>query len=198
MRVRRLGVEGALEFTPEVFRDDRGAFTSPLQRHAFARAAGRPPFPVAQTSHSRSRRGTVRGVHYTRTPPGTAKYVCCLAGRALDLVIDLREGSPTFGRCEAVPLDGEGSRALYLPVGVGHAFVALEDGTLMSYLMSAEYAPEHELAVRPLDPALGLPLPDGLDPLLSDRDCGAPTLAEARERGLLPEYDTCRTIEESL
>jgi GNAT superfamily N-acetyltransferase len=90
-------------------------------------AAGHPLFAPAQISHSRSRRGVVRGVHYTATPPGMAKLVHCPQGRALDFIVDLRTGSPAFGRWESVELDPASGRSAYLPVGVGHLFVALED-----------------------------------------------------------------------
>ncbi|MGW1219874.1 dTDP-4-dehydrorhamnose 3,5-epimerase family protein [Streptomyces californicus] len=198
MKVRNLSVAGAIEFTPEMYEDQRGSFTSPFQEAAFAKAVGHPRFPLAQVSHSRSRRGSLRGVHYTRTPPGMAKYVYCLSGRALDIVVDLRIGSPTFGRCDTTELDGESCRAVYVPVGVGHAFVALRDDTLMSYLMSGGYEPERELAVSALDPELALPLPPGLAPLLSDRDRTAPTLAEARSRGDLPDYRASAEAAEAL
>lgn len=198
MKARRLAVEDALEFTPQVFRDDRGTFCSPFQQEAFIEAHGGPLPPVAQTSHSLSRRGTVRGVHYTRTPPGNAKYVHCAGGRALDIVVDVRTGSPTFGRWDSVILDHTDFRALYLPVGVGHAFVALDDDTVMSYMFSSSYVAENELALSVRDPALGLPVPADLPLLLSDRDRAAPSLAEAAAAGLLPDYDRCLQIEREL
>ncbi|MEU4806638.1 dTDP-4-dehydrorhamnose 3,5-epimerase family protein [Actinosynnema sp. NPDC023587] len=195
MQVRRLAVEGALEFTPKVFHDGRGAFTSPYQEPAFVEATGRPLFSVAQTNHSRSQRGVIRGVHYTATPPGAAKYVYCAQGKALDIVVDLRIGSPTYGRWDASVLDPEDFRALYIPIGVGHAFVAMEDDTVMSYLLSESYVPNLELSVNLLDPALGLPLPDDVEPILSERDTVAPTLEEAVALGVLPRYEACREIE---
>ncbi|MFF7788121.1 dTDP-4-dehydrorhamnose 3,5-epimerase family protein [Streptomyces sp. NPDC007991] len=188
MKARELSVAGVVEFTPEVYRDQRGSFVSPFEESTFTQAVGHKFFPVAQMSHSRSRRGTLRGIHYTRTPPGMAKYVYCLSGRALDIVVDLRLGSPTFGRCDTSELGGDSCRAVYVPAGVGHAFVALQDDTLMSYLMSGGYDPGRELALAALDPALALPVPRGLPLLLSDRDRAAPTLAEARSRGDLPGY----------
>ncbi|MBU7600849.1 dTDP-4-dehydrorhamnose 3,5-epimerase family protein [Streptomyces sp. P38-E01] len=197
MEARPLAVEGAIEFTPRVFPDARGQFLSPYQEEAFTRAHGSPLFPVAQTNHSVSRQGVVRGVHYTLTPPGTAKYVYCARGSALDIVVDIRVGSPTFGRCDSVLMDQQHHRASYIPVGFGHAFVALEDDTVMSYMLSDSYVPANELALDFLDPALNLPLPSGVEPVLSDRDRAAPTLEEARERGLLPEYDHCLRIEKS-
>lgn len=195
VNVRKLAVDGALEFTPRVFRDPRGVTVSPYQESAFVAAVGGPPFPIAQTLHSESRRGVVRGVHYTVTPPGTAKYVFCARGEALDIVVDIRVGSPTFGRWDAVVLDGRDFKSLYLPVGVGHAFVARADETAMCYLMSTLYLPERELALSALDPGLGLPIPADIDPILSDRDRAAPTIAEALAQGLLPDYAACQVIE---
>ncbi|MDH2387869.1 dTDP-4-dehydrorhamnose 3,5-epimerase family protein [Streptomyces sp. HNM0663] len=195
MKARRLAVEGALEFTPRVFPDGRGLFLSPFQEEAFTRAHGAPLFRVAQTNHSMSRRGVVRGVHFTATPPGTAKYVYCARGKALDIVVDIRVGSPTFGRWDSVLMDQRDHRAAYLPVGVGHAFVALQDDTVMSYMLSESYVPENELALSVLDPALGLPIPTDTEPVLSERDRTAITLAEARKQGLLPDYARCREIE---
>jgi epimerase EvaD len=84
---------------------------------------------------------------------------------------------------------------MYLPVGVGHAFVALEDQTVMSYLLSDSYVADNELAVNPFDPALALPLPDGIDPVMSQRDTSAPTLTEAERAGILPDYRACLEIE---
>ncbi|MFF7812424.1 dTDP-4-dehydrorhamnose 3,5-epimerase family protein [Streptomyces sp. NPDC007945] len=188
MRARALAVAGALEFTPTAYPDERGHFVSSFQGDAFTATHGAPLFPVAQASFSSSRRGVVRGVHFTAGPPGTAKYVTCPSGEALDIVVDIREGSPTFGRWDAVLLDQRDHRALYLPPGVGHAFVSLRDDTVMSYLLSAEYVAERELALSVLDPDLALPIPAGIDPVLSARDREAPTLAEARAAGLLPSY----------
>jgi 5-epimerase len=197
MQSRHLAVEGALEFQPKVYADDRGLFVSPFQESAAERALGHPLFPVAQTNHSRSRRGAIRGAHFTATPPGTAKYVYCAQGRALDIVIDIRSGSPTFGRFDAVVLDPVDFRAVYFPIGVAHAFVALEDDTVMSYMLSGEYVPSNELALSVFDPDLGLPIPAGLEPIMSERDRAAPTLARLAEEGILPDYAACRKLEQS-
>lgn len=149
------------------------------------------PLRLAQTNHSVSRRGTIRGIHFADTPPGQAKYIYCPAGAMLDFVVDLRVGSPTFGKWDVTRLDGEECRAVYVAEGLGHAFVALEDGTAISYLCSTGYNPAAEHAVNPLDPELGLSWPAELEQILSDKDRAAPTLAEAAEAGLLPDYDAC-------
>ncbi len=198
MIARELGIPGAFVFEPESFPDDRGAFVSPLQASEFAKAVGHPPFPMAQVSHSVSRRGVVRGPHFTRTPPGVAKYVFSPWGKVLDVVVDIRLGSPTFGRWESVVLDRENPCAVYLPVGVAHMFVALADESVMTYLLSSEYIAANELAISPFDPVLGLPVPEDIEPVLSERDRRAPTLAEAKSAGLLPQYEMSMDIEAAL
>ena len=162
------------------------------------RATGRRLFTVAQTNHSQSRRGVVRGIHFTVTPPGCAKYVYCAQGAALDIVVDIRIGSPTFGKWDAVEVDPQHFRSVYFPIGVGHVFVALQDNTVMSYMISGEYVPENELALFPLDPELDLPLPKDVQLVLSERDRMALTLAEAEQQGLLPQYDKCKEAEATL
>ncbi|MDG4817132.1 dTDP-4-dehydrorhamnose 3,5-epimerase family protein [Micromonospora sp. WMMD956] len=190
-----LAVEGAYVFTPRVFPDPRGVFVSPYLDSVFTETLGYPLFPVAQTSYSVSRRGVVRGLHYTTTPPGSAKFVSCPYGRVLDVVLDVRVGSPTFGRWDSVVLDSQDFRSLYLPTGVAHMFVALMDDTVMSYLLSTEYVFENERALSPLDDALGLPVPADIEPILSDRDRTAITFAQAHAAGVLPRYETCAEIE---
>nr|WHM28247.1 EvmS13 [Micromonospora sp.] len=190
-----LAVEGAYVFTPRVFPDARGVFLSPYLESTFTETLGHPLFPVAQTSYSVSRRGVVRGLHYTTTPPGSAKFVSCPHGRVLDVVLDVRVGSPTFGRWDSVVLDSRDFRSLYLPTGVAHMFVALVDDTVMSYLLSTEYVFENERALAPLDDTLGLPVPADIEPILSDRDRTAITFAQAHAAGMLPRYEVCAGIE---
>lgn len=184
VKARELAVGGAWAFTPDIHRDDRGVFVSPFEEAEFTAAVGAALFPVAQASTSVSRVGVARGVHYARTRPGCAKYVHCPRGRLLDFVVDLRVGSPTFGRWDSVELTDH--QAVYLPAGLGHAFVALEPDTTVCYLLSRGYVPADELAVSLLDPELDLPVPAGA--VLSDRDRAAPTLADALARDLLPHY----------
>ncbi|NDL56887.1 dTDP-4-dehydrorhamnose 3,5-epimerase family protein [Phytoactinopolyspora mesophila] len=193
MKVRALEVDGAVEFTPQVYPDERGLFVAPFQGAAFSEATGLTML-LAQSNHSRSRRGVVRGIHFTRTPPGCAKYVYCARGAALDIVVDLRVGSPTFGRWDSVLMDQLDLRAMYFPVGVGHAFVALEDDTVMSYMITSGYVPDDELAISVLDPELALPIPDDIDPVLSERDKDAMSFSTAAEQGLLPEYARSQEI----
>jgi len=191
VRVNELAVAGAFEFVPPVFPDSRGLFVAPFSERAFVEAVGH-PLHVAQSNHSVSRRGVLRGVHFASVPPGQAKYVYCPRGALLDVVVDVRVGSPTFGRWDAVRLDDTEYRAVYLAEGLGHAFLALQDDTVMAYLCSTGYDPAAEHTVDPLDPELGLPWPDGVDFVLSDRDRTAPSLAEARAAGVLPHHAACQ------
>jgi dTDP-4-dehydrorhamnose 3,5-epimerase len=191
MEARELSIAGAWVFEPTVFPDRRGVFAAPYQAGVFREALGF-DLAVAQTNHSVSARGVIRGVHFADTPPGQAKYVYCPRGALLDVVVDVRVGSPTFGTHEAVELDARSCRAVYLAEGLGHAFMALEDDTVMAYLCSTPYTPGAEHGISPLDPALALPWPAGPAPLLSGKDAAAPTLAEGRDRGLLPTMAACQ------
>jgi dTDP-4-dehydrorhamnose 3,5-epimerase len=146
---------------------------------------------VIQTNVSVSSRGTVRGVHFAQVPPSQAKYITALSGSFIDYVIDIRVGSPTFGQWQSAVLDTVERRALYLAEGLGHAICALEDDSAVMYLCSATYNPTREHAINPLDPELGLALPEGLTPVLSAKDAAAPSLSQAAAQGLLPQYDEC-------
>ncbi|GAB3297611.1 dTDP-4-dehydrorhamnose 3,5-epimerase [Epidermidibacterium keratini] len=190
MDVRELKFPGILEFTPKVFPDDRGVFLECFRAEPLEEALGH-RLDLVQANHSVSRKGTVRGVHYALVPPGQAKYVYCPQGRFLDIVVDIRDGSPTFGEVDVVELDSESRRAIYVAEGIGHAVVALEDNSSLIYLCSAGYNPQAEKGLNPLDPALQLPIPSDLELLLSPKDTAAPTLAEAQEQGLLPSYAEC-------
>jgi dTDP-4-dehydrorhamnose 3,5-epimerase len=170
--------------------DSRGRFTEWYRADVLATAAGH-PLPLAQANHSVSARGALRGVHFASVPPGQAKYVYCPAGRLLDVVVDLRVGSPTFGVHDLVVLDSEKPRAVYLAEGLGHAFLSLADGTSVTYLVSTGYDPAREFTVSPLDPELNLPWPADVELELSARDRLGPSLAEAREQGLLPTMEQC-------
>jgi dTDP-4-dehydrorhamnose 3,5-epimerase len=185
-----LSIEGAWAFTPSIHRDNRGSFHECFRGAEFLRSLGY-HFGLSQANCSVSHRGVIRGVHFTDVPPGQAKYVMCLSGAVLDVVVDLRTGSPTFGSWEAVPLDDQDGRALFISEGLGHAFMALSPEATVMYLCSTPYAPGIEHGVHPLDPAIGIAWPRDGDPILSGKDAQAPTLAEAGRTGLLPSYAAC-------
>jgi len=197
MEARELSIPDAFEFSPRSFPDNRGLFVAPFQESVFQKAVGY-PLRVGQSNHSMSCRGALRGVHFADVPPGQAKYIYCPNGALLDVVIDLRVGSPTFGKSDAVVLDSTDFRALYLAEGLGHAFIALTDNTMMSYLCTTGYNPTGEHGINPMDPALALPWPSDIEPILSDKDLNAPTLAEAEASGLLPSYADCKAYYDEL
>ena len=197
MDIRPLRIDGAFEVTPRQFPDDRGVFLESFRGDRLAEVVGH-QIEVLQTNVSVSSRGTVRGIHFADVPVGQAKYVTAVTGSLVDYVVDLRVGSPTFGQWDSVLLDAVDRRAVYLAEGLGHAFCALEDGTTAHYLCSSVYNPGAEHGVNPLDPGVGLVLPDGLEPLLSPKDAAAPSLAEAAEAGLLPTLEACRAHTELL
>ncbi|MDN5794561.1 MAG: dTDP-4-dehydrorhamnose 3,5-epimerase [Intrasporangium sp.] len=190
MQIRALSVAGAFEITPRQFPDDRGVFLESFRGDRLGEVIGH-RMEVAQTNVSVSSRGTLRGIHFADVPVGQAKYITALTGALIDFVVDLRVGSPTFGRWDSVLLDAADRRAVYLAEGLGHAFVALEDGTTAHYLCSSAYSPTAEHGIHPLDPAVGLALPDGLEPILSPKDTAAPSLEEAVASGLLPTHEAC-------
>ena len=203
MKYRELAVPGAFEITPKQFGDPRGLFLEAFKAGAFADAVGH-SFDLQQVNTSVSAAGVLRGIHFADVPPSQAKYVMCAKGAVLDVVVDIRVGSPTFGTWDAVQLDDVDRRAVYLSEGLGHAFMSLEDGSTVLYLCSSGYAPGREHGIHPLDPELGIQWPttarDGtpLAPLLSEKDEAAPTLAEAREQGLLPTLDAVQEYIASL
>ena len=188
-----LGIEGAWIFNPRIHLDNRGNF------HEWFRLAGLPGdpergFTVAQANCSVSRRGVIRGVHFSEVPPGQAKYVVCASGAIIDVVVDIRVGSPTYGSWEAVELDDQKRRAIYITEGLGHAFTAVSQEATVMYLCSTGYAPEQEHQVHALDPDLAIAWPKDVEPILSAKDATAPTLAQARQAGLLPAYDDCLAL----
>lgn len=189
MRVTPLSIEGVWEVTPVLRPDDRGLFLESFKGDSLASAIGH-AFTLEQMNVSVSRLGTVRGIHFAAVPPGQAKYVQCFSGRILDVVVDIRLGSPTFGRWDAVELDDRSRKGLYIAEGLGHAFCALTDSVTVGYLCSEPYAPSREHGIHPLDPELALPWPEGAD-LLSPKDAAAPSLAQAAQQGLLPHYAAC-------
>ncbi|WP_237569929.1 dTDP-4-dehydrorhamnose 3,5-epimerase [Mycolicibacterium lacusdiani] len=196
MTARELSVPGAWEITPAIHPDSRGRFFEWFTDAAFAEMTGH-RFDLAQANASVSAKGVLRGLHFAELPPSQAKYVTCLRGSVFDVVVDIRVGSPTFGRWDSVLLDDREHRSVYLSEGLAHGFLALQDESTVAYLCSAPYAPGREHTVRATDPAVGIEWPV-TDLVLSDRDAAAPTLAEVRAAGLLPTWDDTRAFVDEL
>ncbi len=191
VEIRSLAVGDAYVLDLVPHGDARGRFTEWYRADVLADVVGH-GLHLAQANHSVSARGVLRGVHFAQVPPGQAKYVYCPSGRVLDVVVDVRVDSPTFGVHDAVVLDSEQPRAVYLSEGLGHAFLSLADGSSVTYLVSSGYDPTREFGISPVDPALDLPWPDDVEFELSAKDREAPTLAEALGQGLLPTVEECR------
>src|SRR3954466_10750915 len=145
MKIEGLDVADAWVCTPQQFGDDRGVFLEWFRADHLAEATQR-RFHVAQANHSVSRRGTVRGLHYADVPPGQAKYVYCSRGAILDVVVDIRHGSPTYGAHAAVRLDDTDRRGVFLSEGLAHGFCALTETADVTYLVSTAYNPTVEHA----------------------------------------------------
>lgn len=198
MQIRELSVPDSYEITPRQFTDDRGVFLEWYRFDKLAEVTGH-PITLRQANTSVSKKGVVRGIHFADVPIGQAKYVTVTHGAVLDFVIDIRVGSPTFGKWASVRLDDVDRRAIYLSEGLGHAFVALTDDAVVSYLVTDTYNPTAEHGINPLDPEIGLVFPpEAGQPLLSPKDTDAPSLAEAAEQGLLPTWEAVRAFYETL
>jgi len=203
MEITQLPIDGAFVVTPKLHGDSRGLFTEMFKAPDFAQAAGH-KFDLKQVNCSVSAAGTIRGIHYAEIPPSQAKYVMCPKGAVLDIIVDIRVGSPTFGKWEAVLLDDVDRRAVYLSEGLGHAFCALEDGSTVVYLCSEPYNPGREHGINPLDPTIGVEWPtvdragNPMAPLLSDKDTAAPSFLEAQANGMLPTYEAAKAFRASL
>ena len=167
-------LEGLALLAPQVHGDERGFFVETYRESSWS-AAG-VPTAFVQDNHSRSRRGTVRGIHF-QTRPGQGKLVRCARGTVWDVVVDLRRGSPTFGEWEGFELDDVHGHQLWIPVGFGHGFCVLSD---VAYKLTSLYDPATESEIAWDDPDVGIewPVPD---PLLSDRDKAAPRLADVAD-----------------
>ena len=185
MIVSKLNIDGPFILEPVIFGDERGAFFEWFQDSTFLTNVGH-SFSLAQANCSISQKGVVRGIHYADIPPGQAKYVTCVSGSVLDVLVDLRIGSPTFGKWDSVHLEMNERKVVYLPSGIGHAFMALEDNTTVVYLCDQMYNPTNEHEIHPLDPTIVIKWPDGIEPLLSDKDAAAPSFESVKNR--LPKY----------
>ena len=173
---RRLetGLEGLALIEPQVFGDERGFFVETFSRDAWRELGVEADF--VQHNHSRSSKGTLRGLHF-QTSPGQAKLLRCPRGKIFDVAVDLRRDSATYGKWEGYVLDDEKHHQLYVPVGFAHGFCVLSELADVTYLVSSLYDPETESGIRWNDPEIGVEWPVG-EPLLSQRDIEAPTLGE--------------------
>ncbi|HET7052925.1 MAG TPA: dTDP-4-dehydrorhamnose 3,5-epimerase [Solirubrobacterales bacterium] len=170
-------LDGVVLLEPEVHGDARGFMVETYRRDSWAEHGVEVEF--VQHNHSRSSRGTLRGIHF-QTEPGQAKLVRCSRGKIFDVAVDLRTGSATYGQWEGHELDDEAHRQLFIPAGFGHGFAVLSDVADVAYLLSSPYDPATEAGIAWDDPDVGVEWPVE-DPLLSERDKSAPSLFEVAE-----------------
>ena len=168
-------LDGLRLLAPQVHGDERGFFHEAWRADAYAEAGVNAAF--LQDNHSRSRRGTLRGIHF-QTHPGQGKLVRCARGEIFDVVVDLRRGSPSFGEWEGFALDDARAHQLWIPVGFGHGFCVVSDAADVVYKVTSYYDAATEAGIRFDDPDVGVSWPAGLELLFSERDATAARLAD--------------------
>ena len=171
-----LSIEGVWLYETILFDDERGYFQEWFKESLIREVLGR-DFKAAQANLSRSKRGVVRGIHFSTAIQGQAKWITCAHGSVWDVVADIRPTSPTFKSWEAVELHAGDGKSLLISEGLGHAFVALEDDTIVSYLLTSTYSPQEEFSINPLDQELKISWPE-IPLIFSDKDFSAPSLRE--------------------
>jgi dTDP-4-dehydrorhamnose 3,5-epimerase len=185
MEITPLGIEGAWIAESPVWSDDRGFFREWFKSADFKNATGR-DFGIEQANISLSCRGTLRGIHYSIAPRGQAKWITCVAGSIKDVIVDIRPDSQTFGNWIEVELSGGSGQAVFIGEGLGHGFLALENNTVVAYLVSTPFSPSVEFEINPLDEKIAINW--GMEPnelKISDKDKKAPNLAERLYEGKL-------------
>ena len=176
MEIKETEIEGVLVLSPKVFRDARGYFVETYNAERYAAAGIGATF--VQDNESMSSKGVVRGLHWQAAPFTQAKLVRVIRGAVWDVAVDIRKGSPTYGKHISVVLSAENGQQLFIPRGFAHGFVVMEDETIFSYKCDNPYSPAHERGMRFDDPALGIEWPDiGIAPKLSEKDMRHPPLS---------------------
>lgn len=176
-QIRTTPIDGLLVIEPKVFADERGFFMESFKASDFAAFGITQNF--VQDNHSKSRKGVIRGLHFQRAPYAQGKLVRVTRGRAWDVAVDLRKGSPTFGTWCAVELSADNHLLFWIPEGFAHGFLALEDDTELLYKCTAEYNPTSDGGIRWNDPDIGVAWPQiGVSPLLSSKDAVLPLLKD--------------------
>jgi dTDP-4-dehydrorhamnose 3,5-epimerase len=196
MKTTPLSIDGSWKIDFQRFDDNRGYFYESFKEEDFKTHIGR-NFKIKQTNTSSSSKGSVRGIHFAMVPPSQAKLVQCQRGSIRDYVIDIRVGSTTFGKFEVVELGESSASAVFIEEGLAHAFVALENHTVVTYYVNEKYNPEREKGINPFDKTLNVKWPD-LELIISEKDKQAISLDESKAQGLLPNYDECKKFIKSI
>ena len=196
MNFTELSIPDVVLIEPQIYKDLRGYFFESFKSN-FCQENFKRPFKVEQANTSFSKKGSVRGIHYALLPPSQAKYVQCQSGSILDFIVDIRLGSPTFGQHVSVELIAKNPTAVFIEEGLAHAFVALEENTVVTYLVNQTYNPEREKGINPFDSDLSIPWPN-LELILSEKDKNENSLKFAQENNLLPAYSECKNYLKNL
>ena len=155
MSFQEMKIQGAFVHTPSRHEDKRGLFEEQFRLSLIEKELGR-SFPVRQVNQSVSKKGVIRGIHWTDSEEGQAKYVSCTSGAIWDVVVDLRKTSPTYGQWDAHLISPGNGNSVFISEGLGHVFMALEDNTVANYLCTTEYNPQADKTINPLDQTLAI------------------------------------------
>lgn len=185
MHIEEMGINGAWLAYSTIHRDSRGSVREWFKADEIQQLTGR-NFEVQQANISISNKGVIRGIHYSLALVGQAKWITCVSGAIWDVVVDIRPNSPTFKEWVGVELDAEHGNAIFLAENLGHAFIALDENTVVSYLLTSKYSSEEEYEINPLDPELAISWPNAF-PILSQKDAEAPTLLSQLHLNKLPK-----------
>jgi dTDP-4-dehydrorhamnose 3,5-epimerase len=187
MKLTPLGIDGAWVVESPVWSDDRGFFREWFKSEEVLAATGI-NFSIQQANISQSQRGVIRGIHYSLAAQGQAKWVTCVNGSIRDVIVDIRPSSSTFGKSVFVDLNGLDGRAVLIGAGLGHGFASLDNSSTIAYLLSSPYSPTEEFEIDPMDPELGIDWGVDLSEVsMSEKDKGAPSLAERHKGGKLQD-----------
>jgi dTDP-4-dehydrorhamnose 3,5-epimerase len=178
MRARLGSVGYPSVFDSTRLTDERGFFSEIFRKNEFIEATGS-PIDIVQINHSRSKRNVLRGLHYQVSPMAQGKLVRVVNGSALDVVVDVRSASPTFGEWLSVELSGDNLRQIWVPEGFAHGFLALSEDVRLVYEMTNYYSPDHDHSLRWDDPEIGIEWPADVTPIMSEKDRNAPSLLAA-------------------
>ena len=189
MKFTKLKIQDAWLAESAVLRDNRGSFTEWFKFDDFSNTSGI-EFSTKQANFSISDKGVIRGIHYSLSPDGQAKWIKCVAGSVIDFVVDIRPNSSNFMKVIEIDLNASDGKAVFIGPGLGHGFISLEDHSAVSYLLSSPYSPNYEFEINPLDEELKinwhLNLVDDIGIIRSPKDAQAPSIRERMDQGKLP------------
>jgi dTDP-4-dehydrorhamnose 3,5-epimerase len=186
VKLTGLSIRGAYVLESPVWSDDRGYFREWFKRSDFDESGIN--FPIQQANLSMSKRGVVRGLHYSIAPEGQAKLVTCAYGELDDVIVDVRVSSPTYGLVEVIHLSADEERSVFVPAGAAHGFCVTSELGALSYLLSSPFNPEMEFEINPFDAVLNVPWPLSGEAIVSQKDAEAPTMMQRLWASQLPRY----------